>query len=437
MDLTAARTVLDLLFGPVDDRSFAVRFWTGVVDAPANRTPRFTLVLNAPDTLRRMLWPPSELRLGESFVRGDFDVEGDLERATGLEETVYAHIATPRAIRQLRKAMHQLPRDAAWTHEGGEPVARKPKSHSGIHSLDRDQDAVRSHYNVGNNFYQLWLDERMVYSCAYFHTGDEDIDTAQTFKLEHLCRKLRLQPGERLLDVGCGWGGLIRYAVKHFGVTAVGITLSDRQAELARERICAEGLSDRCEVNILDYRELPDTPSFDKVISVGMVEHVGRSRLTEYFTSVFRVLKPGGLFVNHGIVAAPVHGHLGLLRRIGRRLWRQGEFIDKYVFPDGELVPLADMIEPAERVGFETRDVEMLREHYMRTLRLWVARLEQARDIAIQIVGEQTYRIWRLYMAASAHAFASGRLNLSQTVFAKPDSSGRVAIPLTRADLYA
>jgi len=380
-----------------------------------------------------MLWPPSELRLAEAFVRGDFDVEGDLEAATGLADTVYARIATPRAIVRLRHAMHHIPHDSiAHSHA----QRRTPHSSAPVHSVERDREAVRAHYDVGNDFYQLWLDQRMVYSCAYFKTDDDDLDTAQVNKLEHLCRKLRLAAGERLLDVGCGWGGLIRYAVKQFGVTAVGITLSDRQADLARARIQQEGLSDRCEVRTVDYRALPTTERFDKIVSVGMVEHVGRTRLSEYFTDLFRLLVPGGLFVNHGIVRAPEHGHLGPLRRLGRRLWREGEFIDKYVFPDGELVPLAEMIDHGERAGFEARDAEMLREHYMRTLRFWVSRLERARETAVSMVGEQTYRIWRLYMAASAHGFASGRLNLSQVVFAKPSASGEVALPLTRADLY-
>ncbi|MBX6333707.1 MAG: class I SAM-dependent methyltransferase, partial [Gemmatimonadaceae bacterium] len=239
-----------------------------------------------------------------------------------------------------------------------------------------------------------------------------------------------------LLDMGCGGGGLVRYAAAHYGVDALGITLSERQAELANERIRADGLERRCRVEVRDYRDFPPGVTFDKVVSVGMFEHVGRAQLPTYFREAARLTKPGGLFLNHGIVRAPDRER-GMMRRVRRLLWREGKFIERYVFPDGELVPLAEAVRNAEQAGLETRDVESLREHYALTLRQWVARLERQREAAVRLVGEETYRVWRLYMAASAQAFASGRIGLAQVLLARPDREGRVRIPATRADLYA
>jgi cyclopropane-fatty-acyl-phospholipid synthase len=289
---------------------------------------------------------------------------------------------------------------------------------------------------VGNDFYALWLDRELVYSCAYYPGGDEDIDAAQRAKLDLICRKLRLREDERLLDIGCGWGALIRHAAREYGVRALGITLSARQAELARARIDAEGLGDRCRVEVRDYRDLPGDAWFDKVVSVGMFEHVGRARLPAYFRAAARLTRPGGLFLNHGIVQR--REERGTLPgRLGAWLWRRGRFIDRWIFPDGELVPLPFALRCAERAGLETRDVESLREHYARTLREWRGRLEASRDVAEALAGAATYRAWRLYLAASAHAFASGWIGLAQVLLARPDARGRVALPRSRADLYA
>jgi len=309
------------------------------------------------------------------------------------------------------------------------------------HDPERDAAAIKFHYDIGNDFYKLWLDERMVYSCAYFEdwtSVDADtLDAAQEAKLDLICRKLRLQPGERLLDIGCGWGALIIHAATRYGVTATGITLSEEQAELARERIEAAGVSHRCSVAIRDYRTLGtgEPEEYDKISSVGMVEHVGEARLVEYFEAAFRVLKPRGLFLNHGIISLSDPRPITIKERAFRKLWRADAFIDKYVFPDGKLYALHKVISAGERAGFETRDVESLREHYARTLRLWVRRLEAHENEAIAMVGEQTYRVWRLYMSASARAFATAAIGIVQTIFAKPDRSGAVLIPPTRDDL--
>jgi cyclopropane-fatty-acyl-phospholipid synthase len=276
----------------------------------------------------------------------------------------------------------------------------------------------------------------MVYSCAYFEHDDVDLDAAQEAKLDYVCRKLRLHAGERLLDVGCGWGALIMHAAQYYGTEAVGITLSERQATLARQRIADAGLADRCRVEVRDYRELTGEGLFDKIASIGMVEHVGLRRLPDYFRAAFRALKPGGLFLNHGIVSIAGARVRSLRQRLAARVWRRNVFINRYVFPDGILVPVAPVIEAAERVGFETRDLESLREHYTMTLREWLRRLECHEREAVRLVGEFTYRIWRLYMAGSAYGFRSGRLGVLQTLLAKPDQRGSTGLPLTRADLY-
>jgi cyclopropane-fatty-acyl-phospholipid synthase len=431
--LARARAVLEDVFGPVASRRFAVRFWEGTADSPAME-PRFTIVLESPGALRRMLLPPTELALVESYIFGDVDIEGNIEAAAELGDIAASRLNSAGALFRLARHVMALPRDDKPKKDDAEAP---PSSHlSGRrHSARRDRDAVRFHYNVGNAFYALWLDARMVYSCAYFARGDDDLDSAQESKLDLICRKLRLQPGERLLDIGCGWGGLIMHAAKRYGVLALGITLSDAQAALARERIAAAGLGDRCRVELRDYRDLAPDLQFDKAASVGMVEHVGAKQLDEYFRSAFGALRPGGLFLNHGIVSISGSRGESLPSRVAGRIWQRGEFIDRYVFPDGELAPVATVIACGERSGFELRDVESLREHYALTLRHWIRRLESRHRDAVALVGEPTYRVWRLYMSASAHGFAIGRIGIAQSLFAKPHPDGRVELPRTRNDL--
>ena len=428
------RRVISLAFGPPEGRPFAVRYWTGDHDAgdPSRRSP-FTLVIRDPAALRRALRPPSELALGEAFIRGDLDVEGNLELAGGLSDLLRTNLSAPGRLARLAALVLRLP--GAEPRPGdpwAPPRARRPGWRR--HTRRRDAAAIRHHYDVGNDFYQLWLDPQTVYSCAYFPPGVRDVERAQQAKLDYICRKLRLQPGEHLLDIGCGWGALIRHAVRHYGVEAVGITLSPAQAELATERISDEGLEGRCRVELRDYRELPDTEAYDKVASVGMFEHVGRTRLAEYFARVYRALRPGGLFLNHGIIDLEDARRPSLRVRVRRRLLREGEFMRRYVFPDGELVPLALAVAAAEAAGFETRDVENLREHYVFTLREWVRRLEAREQEAIALVGPATVRTWRLYLAVSAHSFASRRISVVQHLLAKPGP--QPVVPDTRHHLY-
>jgi len=426
--LARSRRILEDLFGPVSDRVFDTRFWDGTVDAcPEGQAPRLVLVLRHPGALRSLLLPPTEAAMGACYVGGHIDLEGDIEAAADLAEAVSSR-GRGALVRAMGRAVF-LPRGAPGASPARDSTPTRPK---GVrHSQRRDAVAVRSHYDVGNDFFRLFLDQRLVYSCAYFTPGVDDLDAAQEAKLEYVCRKLRLRPGDRLLDIGCGWGSLVQFAAERFGVESWGITLSEPQARLARARIAAAGLQDRCHIEVRDYRDIEPGRRFDKIASVGMVEHVGRSRLGVYFREVERLLEPGGLFLNHGIVS--LEGRPGLVQRV---VHVRTSFIQRFVFPDGELVPPSDVITPGESVGLELRDVESLREHYATTLRHWVRRLQDRRAEAVALVGEQTFRVWRLYMAGSAHMFTAGKIGVVQWLWAKPAADGSVRLPPTRADLY-
>ncbi|MEO8908785.1 MAG: cyclopropane-fatty-acyl-phospholipid synthase family protein [Gemmatimonadaceae bacterium] len=429
------RAVLTAIFGESAQRTFDVRFWDGTVDRGAVPNPPYTLVLNRPAALRRMLLPPNELSIVEAYIAGDVDIDGSMEGASNLAEQIGGRLRSPLAIAKLVQMVIGLPGQA----EDDLADTRFPEHARKLgtrHTPVRDAAAIQFHYDVGNDFYKLWLDRRMVYSCAYFKSQDEALDDAQVAKLDLICRKLRLQPGERFLDIGCGWGGLIMHATEHYGVDATGITLSENQAALAREKIEKAGLSNRCRVAIRDYRTLTEDDAYDKISSVGMVEHVGLTHLPVYFASAYRALKPGGLFMNHGIVSLGESRPRSVGERIFRKFWRADAFIDKYVFPDGKLTATHSVISAAEGAGFEVRDVESLREHYAMTLRHWVRTLEENSERATALVGDHTFRVWRLYMAASANAFSTAAINIIQTLLAKPDARGHSNIPLTRDDLY-
>jgi cyclopropane-fatty-acyl-phospholipid synthase len=433
--LDHSRAIVRELFGDPAARPFDVHYWDGSVDRGQGGAA-FALSINRPGALRRMLLPPSEMSIIEAFLANDVDVLGDIEQAVTLGDAINAHLKSPAAVRRLLRHLLALPRAEAPNDVAAGRADHTIRNAGARHEPDRDRSAIQFHYDVGNDFYQLWLDPWMVYSCAYFATPAMSLEDAQRAKLDLVCRKLRLRPGDRMLDVGCGWGALIIHAAREYGVDASGITLSESQAALARQRIAEAGLGERCRVELRDYRALGDEPRFDKIASIGMVEHVGVEHLPGYFAAVYRVLAAGGVFLNHGIVnVAVTREHGGWRDRLERRLWRRDEFIDQYVFPDGKLGPLHAVIAAGEGAGFETRDAESLRPHYALTLRAWSRRLVEARAAATALVGERIFRTWRLYMAASAQGFASGRLNVVQTLFAKPDAHGGVDLPMTRADI--
>lgn len=435
-----AASVIERLFP--EPRAFGVRLWDGTLLHAQNK-PVFTLMLNTPGSLRRMFSPPVELSLGEAFIHGDFDIEGDIFAAFSIFESLSALSLSAGEWATITRDLLTLPKSPGHQANGKASVRKSGHTRgraqlSGAkHSRERDQAAIQYHYDVGNDFYALWLDEAMQYSCAYFPTGAESLNEAQQRKMEHIFRKLRLKPGERLLDIGCGWGGLAMHAVREHGVHVVGVTLSREQVRFANDQIARAALGRHVQVKLLDYRDLGDE-SFDKIVSVGMFEHVGKERLPEYFAHVYRLLKPGGLFLNHGIAAHPTGGRSGGEGKPSatwQKIIGTGSFIQHYVFPDGELVPVSEVNLMAEQTGFEVRDVENLREHYALTLRHWVRNLEACCDEAIEFGGNEAYRTWRIYMAASAYGFERGKISVNQSLLAKLDG-GISHLPLSRADLY-
>ena len=400
---SSAQTVVDeIADGALRRRPLAVRFWDGsVLPATGELADPPTLVLRSKRALAYLLRAPGELGLGRAWVAGELDLEGDLERVLGWRDSLRA------ASLSLADRARVLV--AGWRLAGREALRRPPALQSEarprgrLHSLARDQAVVRHHYDVSNRFYRLLLGPTMVYSCAYFDSPEESLETAQERKLDLICRKLALRPGDRLLDIGCGWGSLIVHAAAAYGVDAVGVTLSEQQADGARERIRDAGVEDHCEVRVADYRELADE-QFDAIASVGMYEHVGRSQLGAYVRTVRRMLRAGGSFLNHGIT------------RLSSGPVAHDTFIGRFVFPDGELHPLSDLMTEMHEAGLEVRDVESLREHYALTLRRWVRNLAAARDTAIREAGPEIERIWRLYLTGSAGAFASGEISVFQTL---------------------
>jgi cyclopropane-fatty-acyl-phospholipid synthase len=349
------------------------------------------------------LMKPSLMSLAEAYIEGHADLEGDVREAIRSAEAI-SRSAPQRSL--FEGSLH----------------------HRSRHSRRDDREAIHHHYDVSNEFYGLWLDPRMVYSCAYFKTEDDTLEQAQLQKLDHICTKLRLQPGERFLDIGCGWGALVIRAAEKYGVQATGITLSENQHRLANERIRAAGLQDRCRVELVDYRDLPGEGVYDKIASVGMFEHVGLANLGVYFGAVKRLLRERGLFLNHGITATNVEN-----RPVGLGA---GEFIGKYVFPKGELPHLHLAVHEMSVAKLEVHDVECLRPHYAKTLGLWSDQFERRMPEAVAAATERIARIWRVYLAGCAYAFEQGWVSIYQVLASKQAGPGRTELPLTREWMY-
>ncbi|MCA1842366.1 MAG: cyclopropane-fatty-acyl-phospholipid synthase family protein [Actinobacteria bacterium] len=398
-----------------DPLPVGVRFWDGSRLGPAD--PPATLEVRSPLGLRRALYSPDEVGFGRAYVLGEIDVAGDLELA----------------LRALNRANPQVRVDArTWARALaaaarlgviGRPLPPPPEEvrlRGGRHSPDRDAAAVGHHYDLSNDFYGLALGPSMTYSCARFARGDETLEAAQADKHDLVCRKLGLRPGMRLLDVGCGWGAMLLHAAAHYGVDAVGITLSGPQQELATRLVAQAGLAGSVEVRLQDYRRLGDE-KFDAVSSIGMFEHVGRARRRRYFDALAGVLRPQGRLLNHAISTPGGAG-------FGRRT-----FVARYVFPDGELQDLADTVAGAQHSGLEVRDVESLREHYPLTLRRWLDNVEGRWDDVVGLIGPTRARIWRLYMTGCIVSFDVGEVDVHQVLAVKPDPDGRSGMPMTRA----
>ncbi len=411
--------LLDRVFD--DSPAVELRFW----DGSAYGRPDVGVVrLNRPEALRRIVWSPDELGLARAYVAGDVDIEGpmiDVLRALQVGvggDTSAVLRSAPELIRAARSVggLGSRPR----------PPAEEVVPHGIRHSLRRDRAAVGHHYDVGNAFYELVLGPSMTYSCARFTTPHATLEAAQAAKHELICRKLGLDRPRadnggrrRLLDVGCGWGSMAIHAASNHDVDVVGVTISSEQAAHARDRVAERGLSDRVEIRIQDYREVTDGP-YDAISSVGMAEHVGHRRMQLYFEKLYGLLPPGGRLLNHAI--ASVGGS-----RLGRR-----SFVNRYVFPDGELLDIADTLRWMEASGFEVRDVENLREHYDRTLRCWVDNLQRNWDAAVDLVGEPRSRVWLMYMAGSVNGFEDAGLQLYQTLGVRLHDDGRSEMPPTR-----
>lgn len=362
--------------------------------------PTVTIAIPKPSALRYFLAPDLN-KLGEAFVEGHIRVEGSIHEVFSVAASLARSLA-------------------ATTHAGFHRIAP--------HSRSRDRSAIEYHYDVSNEFYALFLDRDMVYSCAYYRSDDDSLETAQTQKLDHVLNKLMVKPGERLLDIGCGWGALITRAVKKYGAIATGITLSRNQFEYARERIRAEGLQDRCTVELCDYRDLSGTGAFDKIASIGMFEHVGLKNLPVYFRKIRTLLGDEGLVLNHGITTSDPESRW---MRLGA-----GEFIDRYVFPHGELPHVALLLKEMSAAGLEVTDVESLRRHYARTCHEWASRLESSRDRATAVAGDRRLRIWQIYLAGCAYGFANGWMNIYQVLGCRDENSAAKPLPLTREYMY-
>jgi len=351
----------------------------------------------------KALAAPAMGRLARAYVNNDVDFTGSARRALAIAESMVGDIA-----------------------HGG--IGVRGHLMGLVHRMRGNQSNIAHHYDVSNAFYRTWLDARMVYSCAYFRNRDDSLDDAQAQKLDHICRKLRLAPGERFLDIGCGWGALIFWAAENYGVHATGITLSRNQHEHVTAQIAARNLAGRVQVELVDYADLPDVEAYDKIASVGMFEHVGPRNYDRYFGKIRRLLVPGGFVLNHGIT------HNALTQKsLGSGM---GEFVEEYVFPGGELAHVSRVIEGLAAQGLEVIDGEALREHYARTLWHWVDRLESNADAVRHEVGEEKFRVWRIYMAGSAHAFDRGWMSLWQLLAGKPLADGRLPHPLTREYMY-
>jgi cyclopropane-fatty-acyl-phospholipid synthase len=383
-----------------------IALWDGT-EVPLGGSRKVGIRLKSTRAARYLLKPSLDA-LGEGYVEGHLDVDGRIGDIVEVAEALARDAALPGA-------------------PAGTAVRGRLPGWLGRHTRRSDREAISYHYDVSNDFYAAWLDPQMVYSCAYFDDPQRDLAAAQVAKLDHVCRKLRLSPGDTLLDIGCGWGAMAMHAARHFGARVTGITLSQNQFELATRRVRDAGLQERVEIRLQDYRDVPGECVYDRISSIGMFEHVGLKHLGAYFGAVYRLLKPGGVCMNHGITSADADS-----RSVGLGA---GDFIDRYVFPDGELPHVSLAIRELSQAGLELVDAESLRRHYALTLRHWSDAFEQRIDALEAMAGTQRARIWRVYLAGCAHAFDKGWINIYQLLAVRsPD--GTNPLPLTRDYMY-
>lgn len=403
-----------------------IQAWDGSRAGPPDGP---VLIVKSKRAIRRLMWRPDEMGLGRAWVTGEIDLEGDLEEALFKVEPLLRSNGDRPSL-TMRDRVAALPTAIRLGAVGRAP---EPPSQEAVltgtrHSKARDRAAISHHYDVGNDFYRIALGPTMVYSCAYWTRAgapDYGLDDAQNDKLDLICTKLGLTPGMRLLDVGCGWGALVRRAASNFGVRAVGVTLSQEQGEYARKQVAKDGLEDDVEIRVQDWRDVDDGP-FDAIASVGMAEHLGAEKWPDYSRRLYGLLSPGGRLLNHQIVRVPSRNPASSATK------RRRGFIDTYVFPDGELIPIGAVLGHLEAAGFEVRDVHSLREHYAMTLRAWLRNLDEEWDRAVELAGPERARVWKIYMTGSVLAFDGARIGVDQVLAVRPHDDGRSDLPMTR-----
>lgn len=386
------------------DKNFNIELWNGKVIS-YSYNPKFVLKFLDKDIFKDLVINPNIMSFAKAFMNKTFDIEGNIFDALKLKDDIsHLEISNKDKLNLFLKTV----------------------SFHNTHSKEKDKESIAHHYDISNEFYKIFLGETMMYSCAYFKDNTNNLNSAQENKMEHICRKLRLKKGDKFLDVGCGWGSMIIWAAKHYDVQATGITISKEQYEYTKSKIKIEGLENKCFVELKDYRDIKDEKVFDKIVSIGMFEHVGSENLSLYFNIMNKLLKDDGLFLNHGITN----------RKNAELSKNEAEFIDKYIFPNGELKNISDVLDVMETSKFDVFDVECLREHYYKTLKCWVENLKAAKDKAISIATENIYRTWLLYMSGCAINFEEDFISVYQVLLGKQRQKSGFLIPLTREYMY-
>ena len=380
------------------EHPITIELWNGKRLRLGETPAELVLSLRSPKALNQLL-SPSLASLGAAYVEGELDFEGRMSDAFRIVAGFVAALS---------------------------PAALRPRIRTARHTRQLDSESIAHHYDVSTDFYRLWLDDNLVYSCAYFRSDEDSLEQAQIQKIDHILNKIQLRPGERLLDIGCGWGALVLRAAQHYGARCVGITLSRQQYEEATRRVHAAGVQDRCEIRLQDYRDVDE--SFDKITSVGMFEHVGLKNLRGYFRKIHDLMPDGGVALNHGITSTDAES--------GATPYGGGDFIGRYVFPNGELPHIGLVLKEMSAAGLESTDVENLRRHYAQTLERWTDRFENNADALRKIAGDKSFRIWRAYLAGCAYGFAHQWISLYQIVACKPGGTNEYPLPMTRDYMY-
>ena len=390
------------LVAALPQRPFAVRFWDGT-EVPATDPDAPTFSFRSPEALAHVIRAPGELGLGRAYVLGLIESD-DIEKSLRVVDTFEAPKLSPAQLARLGVAVIR----ACGLVRLPKAPASELRLKGERHSAARDRRAIAYHYDAGNAFFALFLDRSMTYSCAYFKGGAQTLEEAQQAKLGLVCTKLALTEGERVLDVGCGWGSFAIHAATHYGVSVLGVTLSEEQVKLGREMVEEAGVSDRVTLRLADYRELVGE-QFDAISSIGMVEHVGEERIDLYMSTLHGLLRPGGRLLNHGIA-----------KLMDFDTKDEGAFSERFVFPDGVPLPLSRIAQAMERTGLVVRHVEGLPEDYAQTLTYWIESYESRYDEAVRLAGEERARVWKLYLRAARAGFTTGWASVYQVLASKP-----------------